>query len=75
MSDVQRIVEIIKGAGELETLDASQDFYKAGIDSMKAMDLMLQLETDFGVTIPDERFIQARTADALASLVDALRAE
>jgi|KBSMisStaDraftv2_1062788.scaffolds.fasta_scaffold841751_2 acyl carrier protein len=75
MSDVQRIVEIIKGAGELETLDASQDFYKAGIDSMKAMDVMLQLETDFGVTIPDERFIQARTADALASLVDALRAE
>jgi len=75
MSDVQRIVEIIKGAGELETLDAGQDFYKAGIDSMKAMDVMLQLETDFGVTIPDERFIQARTADALASLVDALRAE
>jgi len=75
MSDVQRIVEIIKGAGELEALDASQDFYKAGIDSMKAMDVMLQLETDFGVTIPDERFIQARTADALASLVDALRAE
>ena len=72
---MQRIVEIIKGAGELETLDASQDFYKAGIDSMKAMDVMLQLETDFGVTIPDERFIQARTADALASLVDALRAE
>lgn len=73
-SDVEKIVEILQRVGEIESLAPDQDFYRAGIDSMKAMDVMLDLETEFGVTVPDDQFVKARTANALGDLVAGLRA-
>ncbi|MDF1502864.1 acyl carrier protein [Roseisolibacter sp. H3M3-2] len=74
MENVDKIVGIITRAGELETLAPDQDFYHAGVDSMKAMDIMLDLETEFDVTVPDEQFIQARTAVQLGEMIERLRA-
>ena len=71
--DADRIVEMIKRAGNLDALKPDQNFYDAGIDSMKALDVMLDMENEFGVTVPDERFVKARTATDLAALVAALR--
>jgi acyl carrier protein len=72
--DIDKIVEIIKRVGELDALQPDQDFYHAGIDSMKGMDVMLDLENEFGVTVPDDQFVLARTPIALADLVNRLRA-
>jgi acyl carrier protein len=74
-NDVTRIVDIIKRIGDLETLEPDQDFYRAGVDSMKALDVMLELETEFDITVPDDRFVQARTAEDLSGLVAQLRSE
>lgn len=74
-ADLQNIIAIVKRVGELDELAPGQDFYQAGIDSMKAMDVMLDLENEFGVTVPDDRFIKARTPEALLQLVQQLRAE
>ena len=71
--DIDRIVEIVKRVGELDSLAPDQDFYRAGIDSMKAMDVMLDLETEFGVAVPDDKFVRARTPDALLALVRELQ--
>jgi acyl carrier protein len=71
--DIGRIIDILKRVGEIDTLAPDQDFYRAGIDSMKAMDAMLELETEFDVTVPDDQFVQARTPEALAALVARLQ--
>ena len=73
--DVEKIVEIVKRVGELDALTADQDFYKAGVDSMRGMDIMLDLESEFGVTVPDDQFVKARTPYDLAALVGRLRTE
>lgn len=72
--DLEKIVEIIKRIGEIDAIAPDQDFYKAGIDSMRGMDVMLDLENEFGVTIPDDKFVVARTPQALLALVEELRA-
>lgn len=73
-NDVEKIVEIVKRVGELDALAPEQDFYRAGIDSMRGMDIMLDLENEFGITIPDDQFVTARTPNDLAALVGRLRA-
>lgn len=72
-SEIDRIVEIVKRVGELDALAPDQDFYRAGIDSMKAMDVMLDLETEFGVAVPDDKFVKARTPEALLALMHELQ--
>lgn len=72
-AEIDRIVEIIKRVGEIDQLAPDQDFYRAGVDSMKAMDVMLDLETEFGVAVPDDKFVKARTPEALLALVHELQ--
>lgn len=70
---VDKVVEIIKRIGGIDTLEPDENFYRAGIDSMAGMDVMLDLETEFDLTIPDDQFVAARTANDLAALVERLR--
>lgn len=74
MSDLDRVCAIVARVGELDAIAPDQDFYAAGIDSMRAMDIMLDLETEFEVTIPDDQFVKARTPTALHELVGRMRA-
>lgn len=71
--DVEKIIEILKRVGEFDAIAPDQDFYRAGLDSMRGMDVMLDLETEFGVSVPDDQFVNARTANDLAALVGSLR--
>lgn len=73
-TELGTICDIVKRVGELEAIDPDQDFYSAGIDSMRGMDVMLELESEFDLTIPDDRFVKARTPRALHALVTQLRA-
>ena len=67
------IVQTISRIGTIATLDPDHDFYDAGFVSVNALPLLMELEDCFGVTIPDDLYIQARTARALHQLVDSLR--
>lgn len=47
-------------------------FRELGVESTAALDLLLSLEEEFNVSIPDQRFGDARTLRALAALIGEL---
>jgi acyl carrier protein len=61
--------------GKVPAVGPDDDFYDAGFSSINALDLLLDLESSFGVSIPDDEFIVARTPRALHELIGRLRQE
>lgn len=47
----------------------TEDFYDAGMTSIMTLPLLLEIEQQFGVTIPEGEFLDARTAQDLAGCV------
>jgi acyl carrier protein len=47
-------------------------FRVVGVKSASALEVLLSLEDEFAVAIPDEAFGEARTVDALVALVGSL---
>jgi acyl carrier protein len=66
---VEQITAILCRVGKLDGIGPDEDFYNGGFSSIKALELLLELETVFGVSIPDDQFIQARTARGLAAVI------
>jgi acyl carrier protein len=73
IEELDQICGVIREVGKLESLSPDQDFYEAGFTSVRSLDLLLELEDRFGVTIPDDRFIAIRTARGLQGLLGDLR--
>lgn len=71
--DLDSILEIIRRVGKLQNCSPDEDFYDAGLTSVLALPLLLDLESEFGVTIPDERFLAARSARALQQMITELK--
>ena len=46
-----------------------QDFYEAGVTSVQALPLLLELEERFRVSIPDDQFVAARSARRLSEMI------
>jgi acyl carrier protein len=70
--DIQtRIREVLRRVARIEGgYSAEADLYRdLGVKSIAAIDLLLSLEEEFGVTIADEAFARARCVSALAGLV------
>ena len=63
------VIEIICSVGGLARLEPDQDYYDVGLTSVQALPLLLELEDRFQVGIPDDRFINARTATQLCELI------
>jgi acyl carrier protein len=73
MSDaLARIQDLIASIAKIPRPEADMDMYVAGLASVDALNLLVELEDAFGVTIPDDRFVEARTAASLATLVGEL---
>lgn len=70
---IDDICQVVREIGGLAGLAPDQDFYDAGFSSVRALDLLLELETRFGVSVPDDGFAAARTAEALHTLVGSLK--
>lgn len=70
---VEAVVAVIESLGGVTNLGPDQDFYEAGLSSVQALPLLMDLEDRFGVTIPDDRFIQARTPAGVATLLRELQ--
>jgi acyl carrier protein len=71
---MDRIAHHVRQIGTIEQLDPDRDFYEAGFSSVGALTLLLELETEFELNIPDEEFIAARTVRALGALIRRLKA-
>lgn len=66
---LDRITSIVETAGKINNLGSADDFYEAGFSSLNALQLLLDLEDVFGVTIPDDEFVAARTCASLQTLI------
>jgi len=54
--------------------DEKADLYSdLGMASMKAIELLAVLEERYGVSVPDEEFIEATTLERLAVMMEKLR--
>lgn len=71
--ELSTLIEIICRVGGVPSLSPDQDLYDAGVSSVNALPLLIELEEQFQVTIPDEKFLEARTALAIQSLVVELK--
>jgi len=72
VADIQaRIRDVLRRVAKIEGgYSAEADLYRdLGVKSIAAIDLLLSLEEEFGVTIADEAFARARCVSALVGLV------
>lgn len=74
----ESLPEIRRLLGELSSIppetDENVDLYRdLGMPSVKAMELLYKLEEVFGITVPDDDFVEATTMRKLADMVDRVR--
>ena len=72
---LQTIIQLVQTAGKIASITPSEDFYDAGFSSINALQLLMELEATFDVTIPDDEFVTARTCSSLEALVSRLAQE
>jgi acyl carrier protein len=63
------VTEVIVTTANLKELLPDQDFYNAGITSVMALPILLELEDRYQVSIPDDRYIAARSIRAVAEII------
>lgn len=71
--DLETITAKIREVGKVPAVGPDDDFYAAGFSSINALELLLGLEESFGVSVPDDKFIEARTPRALLQMITQLR--
>jgi len=71
--DLQKIKQILFGLLSQEALDDDEDIYDAGLTSIMVLPLLSEIENTFGLSIPDNDFLDAHTPRALAQMVQRLR--
>lgn len=70
---IDRVIELVIRVGNLTTIGPDDDFYDAGFSSIRALELLSELEDAFEVSIPDDnRFPSARTPRALHGIIQEL---
>lgn len=70
---MERVIQLISEVGGIGSLAPDTEIYQAGFASVRVLELLLALESEFGVTIPDKEFMSARTPGAIAGLIERLR--
>jgi acyl carrier protein len=72
---LERVIQFISEVGGIGSLEPGTDLYQAGFSSVRVLELLLALEEEFHVTIPDKEFVAARTPGAIAGLIERLQQE
>jgi acyl carrier protein len=72
---IQDVTERICRIGDIPEVGPDQMMYEAGFSSIDALDLLVDLETAYSVSISDEDFMLAQTPRALYTLITRLRKE
>ncbi len=53
--------------------DEKADLYRdLGLSSMQAMELLMALEEDYAVKVPDEQFVEATSLESLTAMMSRL---
>jgi acyl carrier protein len=67
--NMDNVIQIILRVGTIPAIGPDDDIYDAGFSSIRAFQLLTELESIFDVTIEDDLFRDARTPRALFNLV------
>lgn len=67
----EKVAGIVCRLASLAGLLPDQDYFDAGLASVQALELLLEVETEFGVSLSDDQFAGVRTVRQLASLIGA----
>ena len=73
MTEVERIIAIICEVGKLPEVGPDQDLQEAGFTSMSVLQLLVELEDAFNVSIPDDQYMACHTPNDLYRMIDGLR--
>jgi len=73
--NLERIGEIVCRIGALPGIAPDEDFYEAGFSSVRALELLFELETAYNVSIPDDDFIGTRCIRGLQEMICRLTEE
>lgn len=66
LEDIARLLSTIGG---IDVIGGDDDFYNAGFSSIGSLELLMQLESRWSISLPDDEFVEARTPRALLALV------
>jgi acyl carrier protein len=72
LDSLDAVLNAIRDVTGVSQLLPDQDFYDAGVTSVQALPLLLELEDRFQVTIPDDQFVAARSARRLSEMIQDL---
>jgi acyl carrier protein len=72
---IEQFTEFVCKVGKIPPVGPDDDFYGAGFSSIKALELLVELESTYSVSIPDDQFILARTSRELHAIVTRLAQE
>lgn len=72
----ERVIEILKQFGIPETAITDQTHFTRdlGLDSLDTVDLIMQLETEFGIRIPDEDYEKLTSLQNVLAYLEAEQA-
>jgi len=70
---IERIIQLVSQVGSIGTVTPDTSIYEAGFSSVRVLELLLALEQEFGVSIPDQDFMTARTPREIFGLVQRLQ--
>jgi acyl carrier protein len=70
---LEAVESIIREVCGISGLHPDQDFYDAGVTSVQALPLLMELEDRFEVAIPDDRFITVRNTRALCAIITEIK--
>ena len=70
----KRILIHLRRITGLKQIDLDRPFKEYGIDSISSMELLMDVEREFNISIPDEKMEELVTARAVIALVQTLLA-
>jgi acyl carrier protein len=72
----QRVIDILKafGVSESAVTDETHFARDLGLDSLDSVDLIMQLEREFGIRIPDEDYEKLTTMQGVLTYLEAEQA-
>ena len=66
---VEEVSAVVIRVGNIPAVGADEDIFQAGMSSVSALQLLLELETAFEIAIPDDEFVAARTPRDLQTMI------
>jgi acyl carrier protein len=69
----QKILSVLRKVTARRTVNIDESFSDMGVDSIIALELIMRLEREFGITIPDNRMGELQSPRATVAIVREIR--